>query len=276
MAAALAAFYLHLPCAHVEAGLRSHDRRAPWPEEMNRRLTDQLCTRYYPPTEGARRNLIAEGIDSEAILITGQTGVDAALLISRQVQSAVPSELAGVVEEDGLRLIYATGHRRESFDGGIAGVAAALRAIIQERPDVRVVYPAHPNPNVLRQLSAVVGSHERLHIIRPVSYPCSVWLMSHASVIVSDSGGIQEEAPSFGVPVLVTRDVTERPEGVEAGFLRIVGTRTERVLEQLRAVLDDATLRERLGKTSNPYGDGLASRRIADDVVRLLSSSPAR
>ncbi len=276
LAGALACFYLKVPCGHVEAGLRSGDRNAPWPEEMNRRLTDGLCTHHYAPTENARRNLISEGIDPSRTLVTGQTGVDAALLMAAQMSESVPDEIAELVAGESMRLVYATGHRRESFDGGIRRVAAALRAIVQERPDVHVIFPAHPNPNVTRQLADITGTHERLHIIGPVSYACSIWLMRHADVIVSDSGGLQEEAPSFGVPVLVTRSVTERPEGVEAGFLRIVGTRTESVLLHLRSVLDDRELKQRLRAKLNPYGDGQASRRIAEDVVRILQELPPR
>lgn len=270
LAGALACFYLQIPCGHVEAGLRSGSRHAPWPEEMNRRLTDQLCTHHYPPTEGARENLEREGIDLSNTRVTGQTGVDSALLMAARLGDEVPQEAAHLVGNGRERLIYVTGHRRESFRGGIRDVAAAMLTIVEERPDVRVIFPAHPNPNVTRQISNFIGMHDRLHLIGPVSYPCSIWLMRHAAAIVSDSGGIQEEAPSFGVPVLVTRSVTERPEGLEAGFLRIVGTHTESVVQHLRSVLDDVGLKERLRTERNPYGDGNASRRIADDVARIL------
>ncbi|HKY34256.1 MAG TPA: UDP-N-acetylglucosamine 2-epimerase (non-hydrolyzing) [Candidatus Polarisedimenticolia bacterium] len=271
LAGSLCAFYADLPCGHVEAGLRSGDRRAPWPEEMNRILADSLCTRYYPPTEAAAGNLRAQGIDASAIVVTGQTGVDAALLMAERLSGSIPGELRGLPGLGALRLVYATGHRRESFDGGLAGVAAALRALVEERDDLLVVYPAHPNPNVARELASVAGSHPRLHIIPAVSYAASIWLMSRAAVVVSDSGGIQEEAPSFGVPVVVTRDVTERPEGIAAGFLRIVGTRTDRVLQEVTSVLDDAGLRSRLEAVPNPYGDGRASQRIAADVAAVLA-----
>ncbi|HET6373809.1 MAG TPA: UDP-N-acetylglucosamine 2-epimerase (non-hydrolyzing) [Candidatus Polarisedimenticolia bacterium] len=273
-AGALACFYLKIPCGHVEAGLRSGSLEAPWPEEMNRRLTDRLCTHHYPPTEWARRNLADEGIDPSRTLVTGQTGVDAALLMSARVSDEIPVELAGFVDHDGRRLIYSTGHRRESFGGGIREVASALLAAVKQREDCRVVLPAHPNPNVGKQLAEIVGAHDRMHLIGPVSYACSIWLMRHADAIVSDSGGIQEEAPSFGVPVLVTRDVTERPEGVEAGFLRLVGTRTDSVLKHLLMVLDDPGLKQRLSSKPNPYGDGKASERIAADVQRILQELP--
>ena len=276
LAGALVCFYLGIPCGHVEAGLRSGSLHAPWPEEMNRRLTDRLCTHHYPPTERARRNLLDDGIDPANTIMTGQTGVDAALLISERMDGAVPPEIAGVVRGGQELLVYATAHRRESFDGKIRDVAAALHSIVRERPDVRVVLPAHPNPNVRREIAGFVGTHDRLHIIDPVSYSCSIWLMRHAAAIVSDSGGIQEEAPSFGVPVLVTREVTERPEGVDAGFLRLVGTGAESVSQHLRAVLEDRGLKQRLRGVPNPYGDGHASRRIADDVARIVGVPPRR
>lgn len=276
IAGALACFYLKIPCGHVEAGLRSGSLQAPWPEEMNRRLADQLCTRHYPPTEGARQNLLKEGIEPSSMLVTGQTGVDAVLQMSNRAGNGIPEELAGVVGDDGLRLVYATAHRRESFNGEIRDVVSALRALVEERPDVRVIFPVHPNPSVTRQVTDLIGSHERLQIIGAVSYPSSIWLMRHADVIVSDSGGIQEEAPTFGVPVLVTRDVTERPEGIEAGFLRIVGTRGGSVLASLRATLDDEGLRARLKTMPNPYGDGQASARIAQDVARILAATPVQ
>jgi UDP-N-acetylglucosamine 2-epimerase len=274
LAGALSCFYLKIPCGHVEAGLRSGTLQAPWPEEMNRRLVDQLCTRHYPPTEGARRNLLKEGFDPSSMLVTGQTGVDAVLQMKERTGDEVPRELAGLAGGDGVRLIYATGHRRENFSGEIRHVTSALRALVEERPEVRVIFAAHPNPSVGRQLADLIGSHERLNIIGAVSYPSSIWLMRHAHVIVTDSGGIQEEAPTFGVPVLVTRDVTERPEGIEPGFLRIVGTDTASVLGHLRSTLDDAGLRERLRTQPNPYGDGQASRRITEDVTRMLEETP--
>lgn len=276
LAGALACFYLRIPCAHVEAGLRSGSRHAPWPEEMNRQLTDRLCTHHYPPTEGARRNLESEGIDPCNTRVTGQTGVDSALLVAARLGDEVPQEVASLPRDASNRLVYVTGHRRESFGGGIRDVAVAMLAIVNERPDVRVIMPVHPNPNVAREVARVVGRHERLHCIGPVSYPCSIWLIRHAAAVVTDSGGIQEEAPCFGVPVLVTRSLTERPEGLEAGFLRLVGTRTESVVQNLTAVLGDAGLKGRLEATPNPYGDGTAAPRIAADVVRILRELPGR
>ncbi|MCC6572369.1 MAG: UDP-N-acetylglucosamine 2-epimerase (non-hydrolyzing) [Planctomycetes bacterium] len=265
---ALAAYYGKLPCAHVEAGLRSGNRMAPWPEELNRRLADQLCTRHYAPTECAQTALLREGIDASSIMVTGQTGVDAALWMSRKLADNQPPDVAAIHLPAGLRLVYATGHRRESLtDGGLARVAAALADIAREFPDVAVVYPVHPNPAVQRQITQLLGL-TRVHVIAPLSYAGSIWMMRNASVIVSDSGGIQEEAPSFGVRVLVTRGETERPEGVAAGFLRVVGTDKEAILGNLRETLRYPP--QHLKGKANPYGDGKAGERIAKDVRKLL------
>jgi UDP-N-acetylglucosamine 2-epimerase (non-hydrolysing) len=275
LAGALACHYLHLPCLHVEAGLRTGRLDAPWPEEMNRCLTDRLCTRHYPPTAWARQNLIREGFDPSGMVVTGQTGVDAALDIASRMPRGLPAELQGILPEDGARIVYCTEHRRENLDGAIHDVVSALHSVVSDRHDVRVILPAHPNPAVRRQLHDLVGRHERLLIISPVSYACSIWLMQHAAAIVTDSGGIQEEAPSFGVPVLVTREVTERPEGIEAGFLRISGTRPDSVIHHLQQVLDDPGLRQTLRQRSNPFGDGRASERIAEDVEHVLRAARA-
>lgn len=272
MMGALAAFYRRIPCGHVEAGLRSGDRYAPWPEEMNRLLCDRLCTRYYPPTERSLENLRREGVAESNALVSGQTGVDAALWMAKKLGDEAPAEILPHLRPES-KLIFATGHRRESFEGGIRNVAAALRRAVEARADLYVIYPAHPNPSVRAQLREAVGAHERLRILEPVDYPAAIWLMSHAALIVSDSGGIQEEAPSFGVPVLVTRDVTERPEGISAGFLRLVGTETERVFSAIEETLEDGALRSRLQATPNPYGDGCASQRIAADIKDSLSRS---
>lgn len=264
---ALAAFYAKLPCAHVEAGLRSGNRMAPWPEELNRRLADQLCTRHYAPTEGAKQMLLREGIDASSIVVTGQTGVDAALWTARRQADATPDEVKALNLQAGLRLVFATGHRRESVaDGGLRRVAEALARIAREFPDVAVVYPVHPNPAVRRQVTRLFGL-SRVHLCEPLSYAASIWMLRHASVVVTDSGGIQEEAPSFGVPVLVTRGETERPEGVAAGVLRVVGTDKEAVSGELRQAL---RYPPQLKGKPNPYGDGRASERIASDVQSLL------
>lgn len=271
LCAALAAFYERLRCAHIEAGLRSGDRAAPWPEEMNRELTDRLCTRHYAPTAGAHRNLLREGLSPDSIVLTGQTGVDAALLTAARVGDATPEELRPALASRRNRLIFATGHRRENQSGGLARVATALSKAAKERADVTVLFAAHPNPAARAALESVTQS-DHFRVLEPVSYEASIWLIKNADVIVSDSGGIQEEAPSFGTPVLVTRSVTERPEGLDTGALRLVGTNEAVIRAALDECIDDPGLRTRLLQSPNPYGDGKSGERIADDVIGLLGA----
>jgi UDP-N-acetylglucosamine 2-epimerase (non-hydrolysing) len=264
LAGSLAAFYAHLLCAHVEAGLRSGRRDAPWPEELNRQLVDRLCTRLYAPTPGARDALLAEGLPAESILVTGQTGVDAALWMAAQGGEA-PREYKSIAAG---RLVYVTVHRRENQPEGIDGVLRGVCAALDTSPGAIAVVSRHPNPAVRRVVDSI--KHERLWLFDPLPYRDSIWLVAHAAVILTDSGGIQEEAPSFGTPVLVARDVTERPEGLQAGFLRLVGTDPARVATALTEALADRGGRARLKALQNPYGDGRASRRIAEDIAGLL------
>lgn len=267
---ALASFYAQIPCAHVEAGLRSHDRAAPWPEELNRAMADRLCTRLYAPTRGARQNLLAEGLAEADILVTGQTGVDATLAVARTLPVAAPAILAPHLKDRRAKLVFATGHRRENQQGGIARVAACLRDFAAARNDVTVLYAAHPSAEARRGLDAI-APHPHWRVIEPVDYAASLWLLREAACVVTDSGGLQEEAPCFGTPVLVTRSVTERPEGIEPGFLRVVGTDRGRIDAELAEVLGDSGLKARLAALPNPYGDGRAAERIAEDVGRLLA-----
>ncbi|KAA0217968.1 UDP-N-acetylglucosamine 2-epimerase (non-hydrolyzing) [bacterium] len=263
LAGALAAFHARIPCAHVEAGLRSGRLDAPWPEEGYRRMVDRIAARLYAPTPGARENLLAEGVEASRILVTGQTGVDAALWVAQRPRGAA-SGLPRLGER--TRVIYATAHRREG-QAALASTLAALSRVVAERPDVEVVMPLHPNPEVRRQALPFLHAHPRLHVIEPLGYADSVHLLRRASLVVTDSGGLQEEAPSFGLPVLVTREVTERPEGIEAGFLKIVGLDSSRLHAAMISVLDDPGLRDLLQRTPNPYGDGHAAERIADDLA---------
>ncbi|MHC4839949.1 MAG: non-hydrolyzing UDP-N-acetylglucosamine 2-epimerase [Planctomycetota bacterium] len=263
---ALTAFYHGARCAHVEAGLRSGDLKSPWPEEMNRRLTSQIAYRHYAPTEGAKDALLREGVDASSIVVTGQTGVDAAIWMLEKVGDKPTPELVPHIENHAGPLIFATGHRRENQNGGIVNVVTALTRALTTHQNALAVYAAHPSPNVREQIASA-SDHERLKVIGPVSYPSSIYLMSRADVIVTDSGGIQEEAPSFGTPVLVTRENTERPEGLAAGFLQVVGTDTDAIEEALSRVLNNSALKSDLKLKPNPYGDGKAARRIADDLV---------
>ncbi|MCA8914965.1 MAG: UDP-N-acetylglucosamine 2-epimerase (non-hydrolyzing) [Planctomycetes bacterium] len=266
LAAALSAFYSRVPCGHIEAGLRSGRLDAPWPEEMNRIITDRLCTRHYAPTEGARTALQAEGIAAESILVTGQTGVDAAVWMAARQDAPSPRLMPFV----GKRLIYVTAHRRENQGGRIADTLRGVCAALDKHTDCTAVLSAHPNPIVQAEVAQV--RHERLVVVPPLDYADSIWMLVNSAAVVSDSGGIQEEAPSFGTPVLVARDVTERPEGLAAGFIRMVGTQSLRVEAGLTEVLADSSLRNRLKAQPNPYGDGRAAGRIADDVLKLLGT----
>jgi len=268
-AGALAAFYHKVPVAHVEAGLRTDDIYSPWPEEINRRLVTHIADLHFAPTARARANLLREGVASERIIVTGNTGIDALLAIADLVE-ARPDLRTGFIAEPpehfaDRRLILLTGHRRESFDGGIARVAAAV-ARIADRADAAVVFPVHPNPNV-RAAIAPLRRHANVLLTGPVDYPELVFLLKRCHFVVTDSGGIQEEAPSFGKPVLVTRETTERPEAMELGLAKLVGTDEERLFAEMTALLEDPSTYQRMSRVANPYGDGRASRRIARQLI---------
>lgn len=266
LAGALAAFQARTPCAHIEAGLRSGRFDAPWPEEMNRVIADRLCSRHYAPTQGARENLLREGIAADSIGVTGQTGVDACSWMASKLGASPPEALAEVLPAG--RVVYVTAHRRENQGGRITEVLHGVTAALEDH-GATAILAAHPNPEVQREISKV--AHERLRITPALGYAESVWLIAHADAIVTDSGGIQEEAPSFGTPVLVSRDVTERPEGLATGHLRLVGTDREGVRTALAETLKDTGIRERLKLKPNPYGDGKAAARIADDIQELMA-----
>jgi UDP-N-acetylglucosamine 2-epimerase (non-hydrolysing) len=272
-AAALAGFYHRTPVAHVEAGLRTDNIYSPWPEEVNRRLVSHIADLHFAPTPRARENLLREGIGCDRIIVTGNTGIDALLWVSALLDRR--SELRSRFETrlpahfEGRHLILMTGHRRESFDGGIARICGAI-ARVAERSDVAVVFPVHRNPNVRRAIETLHG-HPNVLLTDPVDYAELVFLLKRCRLVVTDSGGIQEEAPSFGKPVLVTRDTTERPEAMELGLARLVGTGEERLYFEMSALLDDADAYARMSRVANPYGDGRASVRIAQQ----LASEPA-
>jgi UDP-N-acetylglucosamine 2-epimerase (non-hydrolysing) len=278
-AAALAAFYHRVPIAHVEAGLRTGNIYAPWPEEVNRRLVSHIADLHFAPTMRARGNLLREGIDGGQILVTGNTGIDALLWVADRLDRdpALAARASAVLggRFAGKKLILMTGHRRESFDGGLARIAAAM-ARIAARPDVAIAFPVHPNPNVQRAMQPLHGLDNVL-LTQPVDYLELVYLLKECALVVTDSGGIQEEAPSFGKPVLVTRDTTERPEAVEQGRAKLVGTDAQRLFEEISILLDDSCAYRRMVGTGNPYGDGQASRRIARRLKNdmQVGTSPA-
>jgi UDP-N-acetylglucosamine 2-epimerase len=271
LAAALAAFYERVPVGHVEAGLRTYDLSAPWPEEMNRRLTDPLCRWCFAPTERAAANLRAERIPAENVFLTGNTVVDALLLALRRVRERPPA-IPGLPDSllAGRRLVLVTGHRRESFGAPLRELCAGLREIARRHPDVAVVYPVHLNPNVLGPVNETLGGAERIHLLAPLDYLAFVALLERATLIVTDSGGIQEEAPTLRKPVLVTREATERPEAVERGLARLVGTSRERLVAEASRLLEDPAAYAAMTAGSNPYGDGRAAERIVDVLAETL------
>lgn len=273
---ALAAFYQRIPVGHVEAGLRTHDFQAPWPEEMNRRLTDPISRWCFVPTTQARKNLLAESIPEDHIIMTGNTVVDA-LLIARDRARCRPPAIAGLSEEmlEGKRLVLVTGHRRESFGRPFEEFCLALRDIVRRHDDVVLVYPVHLNPNVQRPVYEILEREERVCLISPLEYLSFVSLMDRSYLIITDSGGIQEEAPTLAKPVLVTRETTERPEAVAAGLAKLVGTSRERIVAEATRLLSDRDAYAAMSHGQNPYGDGRAAHRIVDALCRSLQK-PAR
>jgi UDP-N-acetylglucosamine 2-epimerase (non-hydrolysing) len=266
MAGALAAFYRHIPVAHVEAGLRTGDLAQPFPEEMNRLVTGRLAALHFAPTEGARRNLLVEGISGDRVFVTGNSGIDAVLYVAgAQEQGKLPTPHWPWLEAQ-KRLIVVTAHRRESFGGGIERICEAL-AELSERPDVQIVYPVHRNPNVLDPVTSRLGGRANIVLIDPLDYTSFVDLMRRAWLLITDSGGIQEEAPSLGKPVLVMRECTERPEAVEAGTVKLVGTDPRKIVAEAARLLDDEQEYRRTSRIHNPYGDGHASERIASAIT---------
>ena len=269
---ALAAYYRSIDVAHVEAGLRTGNLAAPWPEEGNRRMISSVATWHFAPTERAAVNLRGEGIDPSRIRVTGNTGIDALLSMRDRLrrERALAESAAAPFRflDPGRRLILMTGHRRENFGSGLAGVFEALIEL-SRRPDVQIVYPVHLNPNVADPAARTLGNLPNVHLIEPQPYHRMIHLMERAHLIITDSGGIQEEAPALGVPVLVTRAVTERQEALEAGTALLVGTDTGRILEEARALLDQPEHHRRMAEARNPFGDGHASARIVETLIAV-------
>ena len=268
-AASLAAFYQVIPVGHVEAGLRTGDLRQPFPEEMNRVVTSRLADIHFAPTRGAGANLAAEGIPQGRIHITGNTGIDAVLYVRDALESGALPAAEWPWLDPARRLIVVTSHRRENFGAGFESEMRAL-ARIAGRGDVQIVYPVHRNPNVLGPAHQWLGNRENIHLLEPLPYVPFVDLMRRAHFLITDSGGIQEEAPSLGKPVLVLRNKTERPEAVEAGTVKLVGTDEERIVAEAARLLDDRNEYRRMTRVHNPYGDGQACRRIADLLLEYF------
>jgi UDP-N-acetylglucosamine 2-epimerase (non-hydrolysing) len=271
---ALAGFYADIPVGHVEAGLRTGDIRQPFPEEMNRVLAGRLTSLHFAATDLARRNLLAEGVQPDRIHVTGNTGIDAVLYIKQQLQSGRLRGGQWDFLDPSKRLLLVTAHRRESFGAGFERLCRALQRLAQ-LPDVELVYPVHLNPNVRKPVQHYLAGWPNIHLIEPLDYVEFVDLMRRAHLILTDSGGIQEEAPSFGKPVLVLRDKTERPEAVMTGTSTLVGTDPDRIVAAARALLEDDAEYHRRSRIYNPYGDGHASERIARAIMPAITSAPA-
>ncbi|MFU0447917.1 UDP-N-acetylglucosamine 2-epimerase (non-hydrolyzing) [Pseudocitrobacter sp. RIT415] len=265
-AASLAAFYQRIPVGHVEAGLRTGNLYSPWPEEANRTLTGHLAMYHFAPTETSRQNLLKENIADTRIFVTGNTVIDALFWVRDRVlnNETLRNELSRRYPflANGKKMILVTGHRRESFGRGFEHICHALAEIAATHPDVQIVYPVHLNPNVSEPVNRILGHVKNVILIEPQDYLPFVWLMNHAWLILTDSGGIQEEAPSLGKPVLVMRDATERPEAIDAGTVRLVGTDSRRIVDEVSRLLHDENEYQAMSRAHNPYGDGQACERI--------------
>ena len=277
--ASLAAFHRHIPIGHVEAGLRTGNLQQPWPEEANRRLTGVLADLHFTPTRDSDANLIREGVPPEHIEVTGNTVIDALLwmrddLAKRQWQPAAESPLSKLRPEQ--RMVLITGHRRENFGPGFERICLALAQLAEGYPDVQFVYPVHLNPQVQKAVYSVLSNRDNIHLIAPQDYQHFVWLMNRAQVILTDSGGVQEEAPALGKPVLVLRKVTERPAVLKGGTVKLVGTLTERIVEETSRLLDDPVAYARMARVYTPFGDGHASERIAERLTRWFAETSSQ
>lgn len=254
---------------HVEAGLRTGNKFSPFPEEMNRLLIGRLADLHFPPTPHAEKALLAEGVSPDLVTVTGNTVIDALLLTRERVIAEIPEAAKPIEAMVGdQRVVLVTGHRRESHGQGFENICHAIRNVADRHDDVKFVYPVHLNPNVKGPVHELLGNHPRIHLVEPLSYDPFVWLMNRSDIVLTDSGGVQEEAPSFGKPVLVMRDTTERPEGVDAGNAKLVGTDQAKIETELDRLLTDNAAYDAMSSATNPYGDGTASKKIADVLTR--------
>jgi len=274
-AAGLAAFYQNIPVGHVEAGLRTGNIKAPYPEEANRSLVARLTSLHFAPTLKAKENLLNEGVSEDSIFITGNSVIDALISVRGKLQGysaekwapELPLSCINRIEKKPHRLILVTGHRRENFGQGFIDFCNALATIAKEKPDWLIVYPVHLNPNVQKPVNELLSKYDNIILIEPQDYLPFVWLLDKCDLVITDSGGLQEEAPSFGKPVLVTRDVTERPEAVEAGTVRLVGTSTKRIVSNTLEILCNDHIYKKMSEAHNPYGDGHAATKITDAIL---------
>lgn len=285
-AAALAAFYQQIPVGHVEAGLRTHNIYSPWPEEMNRQITGRIATFHFSPTLLSRKNLLAEGVKEEQITVTGNTVIDALYMVVDKIKKdmELDCELEGILRHSGYdvqrlaqgkKMVLITGHRRENFGDGFISMCRAIQALTLKYPDVDFVYPMHLNPNVRKPIHQVFGEDlanlGNMFFIEPLEYLSFVYLMEKSFLVLTDSGGIQEEAPGLGKPVLVMRDTTERPEALDAGTVKLVGTDYDRIVSEVSALLEDVEYYDKMSKAVNPYGDGKACERIVRTFNEIIA-----
>ncbi len=274
MAGALAAYYRKLPVDHVEAGLRSGNIYHPWPEEINRKIIGSMASLHFAPTETSAAALLAENVDPARVHVTGNTVIDALHWVSARI-AAEPALAAGLGELEarfaGKRIIGVTSHRRENFGGGLEAIAEAIRRIAA-RPDVALIFPVHPNPNVRKVMNGALAGLDNVALIEPLDYPHFARLIALSEIMLTDSGGVQEEAPALGKPVLVMRETTERPEGVAAGTARLVGTDADRIVSEIFTLLDDKTAYEAMARAHNPFGDGTAAHQIVEILAREIGS----
>lgn len=281
-AAALAAFYQQIPVGHVEAGLRTHNIYSPWPEEMNRQITGRIATYNFAPTPLSRDNLLAEGVASDKITVTGNTVIDALYMVVNKIKNDESLDTRLCTElskagydvsrlDNGRKLVLITGHRRENFGDGFISMCRAIKTLTEKYPDVDFVYPMHLNPNVRKPIHEVFGENltglGNMFFIEPLEYLSFVYLMEKSNIVLTDSGGIQEEAPGLGKPVLVMRDTTERPEALSAGTVKLVGTDYDKIVNEVYSLLDDSDHYDAMSKAVNPYGDGLACKRIVEKLA---------
>lgn len=287
-AAAMAAFYAQIPVGHIEAGLRTNDIYSPWPEEMNRRITGRVCTLHFPPTPLSKSNLLKENTPEESIFITGNTVIDALHIVIKRInetpgitgsiinelsQAGINPLLIGRWTNNRRKMVLITGHRRENFGNGFIDICTAIKELALKYPNTDFVYPMHMNPNVRSAIKQVFGKDLNNNIntifIEPLDYLPFVYLMNHCFLVLTDSGGIQEEAPGLGKPVLVMRNTTERPEALEAGTVKLVGTNRELIIEQVSKLIEDQNYYNKMSHANNPYGDGLASKRIVEKLSEI-------
>jgi UDP-N-acetylglucosamine 2-epimerase (non-hydrolysing) len=275
IATALSAFYQKIPVGHVEAGLRTGDIYSPWPEEANRKLTGQITSYHFAPTQTSKENLLKEGTAESKVFVTGNTVIDALLWVLDKIENrqSLKRELTDKIKskfpafDNGQRVVLITGHRRENFGQGFLDICSGIKTLAKMHPDVNFVYPVHLNPNVQKPVMELLSDIENVYLVDPLDYEPFVYLMSKSHLILTDSGGIQEEAPSLGKPVLVMRDTTERPEAVEAGTVKLVGTNTQNIIDEVSDLLTDEKAYERMSKAHNPYGDGQACERIIKTII---------